>query len=155
MYCFNLVDSKALTFFFCRDWLGSALKSLTKKEVRKLEKSCSFRELYFFWLLSQNVDEVLLRNYIQDRLGISDGVLVEIDISSELIDCTCDMKTLMEDNSLIYHTKKKIIPTKKQSVKEDRVGDEEENVQSHEMEDLETKFETHLIGRLRKPKLLK
>ena len=154
MYCFNLVDSKALTFFFCRDWLGSALKSLTKKEVRKLEKSCSFRELYFFWLLSQNVDEVLLRNYIQDRLCISDGVLVDIDISSEQVDCTCDMKTLMEDNSLIYHTKKKIIPTKKQSVKEDRVGDEEENVQSHEMEDLETKFETHLIGRLRKPKLL-
>ena len=79
---------------------------------------------------------------------------MDIDISSEQVDCTCDMKTLMEDNSLIYHIKKRRIPTEKQSVKEDRVGDEEENAKSLEMEELETKYETHLIGRLRKPKLL-
>ena len=97
-----------------------------------------------------------MRNYIRNRLGISDGILVEIDYSGEYVDCTCDMKTLIENNSLIYHIKKKTNRAKKQSVNEHHtaVGDEEENAQDLEMEALNAKFETHLIGCLRKPKML-
>ena len=101
--CQHKYLTKVCTYFLFRSWLSSSFPFLSKEHVKKLESTCSYEEMYLFWLLLQNCDQLSLKKYIENRLKDAEDTIVKIDISSPEIDCTCNFADLVKNKALIYH----------------------------------------------------